>query len=62
MYSYKFKKSGVRTQIICDMNEIVLFVSNKYDCIAFDGGYNYYVEEFLEKCENMKKERYKVYR
>lgn len=23
----------------------------EYDCIAFDGGYNYYVEEFLEKCE-----------
>lgn len=74
MYFYKLKKSGVTTQIICDMNEIVLFVSKsmpckdyndgkmflnmglkkkliEYDCIAFDGRYNYYVEEFLEKCE-----------
>ncbi|CAO3651487.1 unnamed protein product [Mucor hiemalis] len=73
MYSFKFKKSGVRTQVISDMNEIILFVSDsmpcknyndgkmflnmglenrliEYDCIGFDGGYNFYIEEFIEKC------------
>lgn len=66
MDSYKFTEAGVRTQVICDVNEIVVYVSeckpcgnyndgklflnmklenkmSEYDCIAFDGGYNYYV-------------------
>lgn len=73
MYTYKFKNSGVRTQVICNMNEIVLYVSNsmpckkyndgkmflnmgleskklEFDCIGFDGAYNYYAEEFIERC------------
>ncbi|KAG2214742.1 hypothetical protein INT45_013602 [Circinella minor] len=74
LYSYNFKKSGIRTQVIYDINEFAIFVSeskscknynngkmfldmkleNKlsdYECIAFDGGYYYYTEKFIENCE-----------
>lgn len=68
------KKSGLRTQIIYDINEFAIFVSDskpcssyndvqmflgmklenklsEYDCIAFDGGYYYYVDKFVENCD-----------
>ncbi|MGH7238590.1 MAG: hypothetical protein ACREHG_00840, partial [Candidatus Saccharimonadales bacterium] len=32
MYSYKFKKSGLRTQVIIDMNEMVLWTSKSAPC------------------------------
>lgn len=73
-YSYKFKNSGVRTQVIYDINEFAIYVSdskpcrvyndgqmfldmklenklNENDCIAFDGGYYYYIEKFIEDCD-----------
>lgn len=73
MYSYKFKKSGFRTQVITDVNEIAIYVSdslpckkyndgkmflamklenklNENGCIAVDGGYNLFIEDFLENC------------
>lgn len=73
-YSYKFKNSGLRTQVIYDVNEFAICVSdskpcknyndgqmfldmkletilNENDCIAFDGGYYYYIEKFIENCD-----------
>jgi hypothetical protein len=73
-YSYKFKKSGLRTQVVYDINEFAIYVSeskpcknfndgqmflnmklenklNEYDCLAFDGGYYYYIDKFLENCD-----------
>ena len=67
-YSYKFKKSGLRTQVVYDINEFAIYVSeskpcknfndgqmflnmklenklNEYDCLAFDGGYYYYIDK-----------------
>jgi hypothetical protein len=32
LYSYKLKKPGCRTQIICDINEMILWVSNSEFC------------------------------
>lgn len=38
MYSYKFKKNGIRTQIITDINDMILFVSKSNLCSdASDG-------------------------
>lgn len=71
LYSYKFKKPGVRTQVLTDVNDMIISISNskycknnvdgemflkmkieniieKEDCIAFDGGYYYYVDRFIE--------------
>ncbi|KAI7851374.1 hypothetical protein BDC45DRAFT_419889, partial [Circinella umbellata] len=55
-YSYKFKKSGLRTQVVCDVNEFAIYISeknklNENDCLAFDGGYYYYFEKFIENCD-----------
>ncbi|KAI7867299.1 hypothetical protein BDF14DRAFT_1703498, partial [Spinellus fusiger] len=52
LYSFKFKNSGVRTQVKTDINDIVVTIINKADCLAFDSGYNYYIEDFLEKTIN----------
>lgn len=71
LYSYKFKKPGVRTQVLTDINDMIISISNskycknnvdgemflkmkieniieKEDCIAFDGGYYYYIDRFIE--------------
>lgn len=72
LYSFKFKKPGIRTQVVSDVNDMILYISNskycknnvdgemflkmkleniaeKEDCVAFDGGYYYYIEPFLEE-------------
>jgi len=36
MYSYKLKKSGFRTQVCCDMNSMVVFVSQPAECRDFN--------------------------
>ena len=82
-YSYKFKKSGLRTQVVCDINQFVIYVSeskpcrsyndgqmfldmkleyklNENDCLAFDGGYYYYVEKFIENCEKKGNDRINI--
>lgn len=74
-WSYKLKTSGLRTQVLVDINEMVILVSkselcgessdgsmflnmklykyiNKEDCIAFDGGYTLFVNQFIELCIN----------
>ncbi|KAI8596263.1 hypothetical protein EDD21DRAFT_422650 [Dissophora ornata] len=38
MYSYKLKKSGFRTQVCCDMNSMVVFVSQPAECRDFNDG------------------------
>lgn len=71
LYSFKFKKPGVRTQVLTDINDMIIYVSSskycknnvdgemflkmkveniveKEDCIAFDGGYYYYIDKFIE--------------
>lgn len=37
-YSYKFKKSGFRTQVVSDINDMVLFVSKSYPCSVINDG------------------------
>ena len=32
LHSYKFKKPGIRTQIVADMNKIVIFISGPEKC------------------------------
>ena len=32
LHSYKFKKPGIRTQIVADMNKIVTFISGSEKC------------------------------
>lgn len=72
LYSFKFKKPGLRTQVVTDINNMVIGVSSgkfcknnvdgdmflkmklediieKEDCIAFDGGYYYYIDKFIEE-------------
>jgi len=74
LYSHKLKRSGLRTQIVSDMNDMIIFISkseycsdssdgsmflnmklyNKLhegDCIAMDGGYNLFINKFLELSE-----------
>ncbi|KAI7850292.1 hypothetical protein BDC45DRAFT_447176, partial [Circinella umbellata] len=49
LYSYKLKKPGCRTQIICDMNEMVLWVSkSEFYCVAMDGGYPLSLNQFYQ--------------
>ncbi|KAG0355856.1 hypothetical protein BGZ54_000939, partial [Gamsiella multidivaricata] len=38
MYSYKLRKSGFRTQVCCDMNSMVVFVSQPAECRDFNDG------------------------
>ncbi|KAF8922829.1 hypothetical protein BGZ58_003730 [Dissophora ornata] len=38
MYSYKLKKSGFRTQLCCDMNSMIVFVSQPAECRDFNDG------------------------
>jgi hypothetical protein len=38
MYSYKFKKSGFRTQVCMDINNMVLFVSESFPCRDYNDG------------------------
>ncbi|KAI8328845.1 hypothetical protein BC941DRAFT_488235, partial [Chlamydoabsidia padenii] len=49
MYSYKFKKSGFRTQVCMDINNMILFVSDSFPChcIALDGGYTQFISQLL---------------
>ncbi|KAI9484329.1 hypothetical protein BDB00DRAFT_751307, partial [Zychaea mexicana] len=59
-YSYKFKNSGLRTQVIYDINEFAVNLENKLnenDCIAFDGGYYYYIEKFIENCDRKRNDK-----
>ncbi|KAI7847284.1 hypothetical protein BDC45DRAFT_420247, partial [Circinella umbellata] len=72
-WSYKLKTSGLRTQVVIDINEMVIIVSKselcgesndgsmflnmklynkiyKHDCIAFDGGYTLFINQFIELC------------
>jgi hypothetical protein len=52
-YSYKFKNSGLRTQVIYDINEFAIYISKSKPCKNYnDGGYYYYIEKFIENCEN----------
>jgi hypothetical protein len=37
-YSYKLKKSGFRTQVVSDINNMVLFVSKSYPCAVVNDG------------------------
>ena len=73
--SYKLKTSGLRTQVVIDINEMVIIVSKselcgesndgsmflnmklynkiyKHDCIAFDGGYTLFINQFIELCSS----------
>lgn len=75
LYSYKLKQPGVRTQIVCDMNKMIIFISNSEkcgesadgtmfstmklynkmhigDCIAMDGGYPLFLNQFKEQAIN----------
>jgi hypothetical protein len=79
LYSYKLKGPGLRTQIITDMNQMILFISesqkcgigndgamfinmklyNKIhigDCIAMDGGYSLFINQFKEQSLNAGKD------
>jgi hypothetical protein len=38
MYSYKFKKSGFRTQVCIDINGMILFVSDSLPCRDYNDG------------------------
>jgi hypothetical protein len=38
MYSYKFKKSGFRTQVCMDINGMILFVSDSFPCRDYNDG------------------------
>ncbi|KAF8967584.1 hypothetical protein BGZ46_000134, partial [Entomortierella lignicola] len=38
MYSYKLKKSGFRTQVCCDINSMIVFVSQPAECRDFNDG------------------------
>ncbi|KAF9910906.1 hypothetical protein BX616_010751 [Lobosporangium transversale] len=38
LYSYKLKKSGFRTQVCCDMNSMIVFVSQPAECRDFSDG------------------------
>ncbi|KAG0258755.1 hypothetical protein BGZ95_004879, partial [Linnemannia exigua] len=38
IYSYKLRKSGFRTQVCCDMNSMVVFVSQPAECRDFNDG------------------------
>lgn len=38
LYSYKFKKSGVRTQVVIDINDMVTFVSDSEKCSENNDG------------------------
>lgn len=75
LYSYKLKGSGVRTQVMSDMNNMITYVSNnekcaigndgtmflnmklyrnkisEADCIAFDGGYDLFIEKFIDNAD-----------
>lgn len=32
LHSYKFKKPGIRTQIVADMNKMIIFISDSEKC------------------------------
>ena len=32
LHSYKFKKPGIRTQIVADMNKMIIFISESEKC------------------------------
>ncbi|OAQ22398.1 hypothetical protein K457DRAFT_1761461, partial [Linnemannia elongata AG-77] len=51
MYSFKFRKSGLRTQVCIDVNNMVVFMSKIHgvDCIGLDGGYPQHIPKLLEK-------------
>ncbi|KAI7855838.1 hypothetical protein BDC45DRAFT_412877, partial [Circinella umbellata] len=51
-WSYKFKTSGIRTQVLGDINENIISVSDKQDCIALDGGYTLFIKQFENFCNN----------
>ena len=76
LHSYKLKKPGVRTQIVCDMNKMIIYISdsekcgesndgtmflkmNLYnklhigDCLAMDGGYPLFINQFKENGINL---------
>jgi hypothetical protein len=38
LYSYKFKGPGLRTQIVCDMNKMILFISKSEKCAISNDG------------------------
>ena len=79
LYSYKLKGSGLRTQIVTDMNQMILYISNSEkcgigndgtmfinmklynkihigNCIAMDGGYNLFINQFKEQSLNAGKD------
>lgn len=76
LHSYKFKKPGIRTQIVADMKKMIIFISdsekcsesndgsmflrmNLYnklhigDCLAMDGGYPLFINQFKENALNL---------
>jgi hypothetical protein len=76
LYSYKLQGKGVRTQVISDMNNMIVYVSDsekcaigndgtmflnmklfkdflqETDCIAFDGGYDLFIDKFINNAED----------
>ncbi|KAI9233206.1 MAG: hypothetical protein BYD32DRAFT_361133, partial [Podila humilis] len=55
MYSYKLKKSGVRTQVCTDCNGMAILHIHQLDCIAVDGGYTQYIKKVVEDTDLSKK-------
>ncbi|KAI7847915.1 hypothetical protein BDC45DRAFT_451082, partial [Circinella umbellata] len=52
LFSYKLKKPGCRTYIICDINEMILWVSNsEFYCVAMNGGYSLFLNQFYKISE-----------
>lgn len=75
LYSYKLHGKGIRTQMVCDINGMILYTSKSEKCamnndgsmfinmdlhkkistadvICADGGYNLYIDKFIEKAIN----------
>jgi hypothetical protein len=49
LYSYKFKNSGLRTQFICDINDIIIYISQPKPCSDYTDG-KMFEEINLNKC------------
>ncbi|KAI9243502.1 hypothetical protein BDA99DRAFT_420460, partial [Phascolomyces articulosus] len=52
-WSYKLITSRIRTQILTDINENIINVSNsQLYCVALDGGYTLFIKQFESFCKN----------
>jgi len=52
LYSYKFKKNGLRTQIVSDMNDMILFISKSNFCSDSSDGTMFLNMKLYNKMEN----------